>query len=39
LYALDTRLDLKPGATKSELERAMAPHILAQTQYMGTYGR
>ena len=39
LYALDARLDLKPGATKSELERAMAPHILAQTQTMGTYGR
>jgi len=39
LYALDARLDLKPGATKSELERAIAPHILAQTQTMGTYGR
>jgi Raf kinase inhibitor-like YbhB/YbcL family protein len=39
LYALDARLDLKPGATKSELERAIAPHILAQAQTMGTYGR
>ena len=39
LYALDARLDLKPGASKSELERDIAPHILAQTQTMGTYGR
>ena len=39
LYALDVRLDLKPGATRGELERAMAPHILAQTQWMGTYKR
>ena len=39
LYALDVRLDLKPGASRGELERAMAPHILAQTQWMGTYKR
>jgi Raf kinase inhibitor-like YbhB/YbcL family protein len=39
LYALDARLDLKPGATKSALELAIKPHILAQAQWMGTYAR
>ena len=39
LYALDTRLDLKPGATKTQVERAMRGHVLAQGQLMGRYGR
>ena len=39
LYALDARLDLKPGATKAELEAAIKPHLLAQTQYVGLYQR
>lgn len=39
LYALDTVLDLKPGASKQEVERAMEGHILAQGQLMGTYQR
>lgn len=39
LYALDTLLDLKPGATKKDIERAMEKHILAQAQLMGTYKR
>jgi len=39
LYALDTRLDLKPGATKPQVEIAMRGHILAQGQLMGKYGR
>ena len=39
LYALDASLDLKPGATKKELELAMDKHILAQAQLMGTYQR
>lgn len=39
LYALDARLDLKPGATKAEVERAMKGHILAQGQLIGRYGR
>jgi Raf kinase inhibitor-like YbhB/YbcL family protein len=39
LYALDTLLDLKPGASKKEVERAMANHILAQGELMGTYKR
>jgi Raf kinase inhibitor-like YbhB/YbcL family protein len=39
LYALDAVLDLKPGATKKDLEHAMAKHMLAQAQLMGTYQR
>lgn len=39
LFALDAKLDLKPGATKKDLEPAMKGHILAQTEWMGRYGR
>lgn len=39
LYALDTKLNLKPGATKKDLERAMQGHIIAQGEYMGRYSR
>lgn len=39
LYAVDTRLDLKAGAFRSELESAMKSHILAQIQLVGRYGR
>jgi Raf kinase inhibitor-like YbhB/YbcL family protein len=39
LYALDALLELKPGLTKKDLERAMDKHILAQAQLMGTYQR
>jgi Raf kinase inhibitor-like YbhB/YbcL family protein len=39
LYALDVLLDLKPGLTRKDLERAMEKHILAQTQLMGAYKR
>jgi Raf kinase inhibitor-like YbhB/YbcL family protein len=39
LFALDTKLDLKPGASKRELEAAMKGHILAQAEWMGRYGR
>ena len=39
LYALDTMLNLKEGATKKEVERAMQGHILAQTELMGKYER
>jgi len=39
IYALDTRLDLKSGATKAQVESAMGGHILAQGQLMGSYGR
>ena len=39
LYALDTSLNLKPGANAADVEKAMRGHILAQGQLMGTYGR
>ena len=39
LYALDGRLNLKPGATKADLERAMQGHILGQAELMGRYRR
>src|SRR5437660_8779490 len=39
LYALDTKLNLKSGVTKAELERAMKSHILAQAELIGKYGR
>ena len=39
LYAIDAELDLKPGATKAELVKAMEGHIAGQAQLMGTYRR
>ncbi len=39
LYALDTKIDLPPGATKAELEKAIQGHMLAQGQIMGTFSR
>jgi Raf kinase inhibitor-like YbhB/YbcL family protein len=39
LYALDTLLDLKEGATKKDLISAMEGHILSEAQLMGTYQR
>jgi len=39
VYALDTMLGLKPGATKGEVERAMTGHILGEGQLMATYKR
>jgi Raf kinase inhibitor-like YbhB/YbcL family protein len=39
LYALDSWLGLKPGASKVEVEQAMAGHILEQTELVGCYGR
>jgi Raf kinase inhibitor-like YbhB/YbcL family protein len=39
LYALDKKLDLKSGATKKDVERAMKDHILAQGEWMGRYAR
>ena len=39
LYALDTKLNLKSGATKADLERAMKGRILAQAELIGRYGR
>lgn len=39
LYALDSGVNLKSNATKSDLERAKKGHILAQGELMGRYGR
>jgi len=39
LYALDTKLDLKAGASKQEVEQAMQNHILGKAELMGKYGR
>ncbi len=39
LYALDTELNLKPGATHKEVETAAQGHILDQAALMGTYTR
>ncbi len=39
LFALDSRLDLKPKSGKKELDAAMKGHILAQGETMGRYGR
>jgi Raf kinase inhibitor-like YbhB/YbcL family protein len=39
LYALDTTLGLRPGASKEALESAMQGHILDSGQLMGHYSR
>lgn len=39
LYALDARLDLRPGASRQELESAMRGHVLAQAEAMGKFHR
>ena len=39
LYAIDTRLSLKAGANRREVEQAMTGHILAKAELMGLYGK
>ncbi len=39
LYALDALLQLPPGASKSEVEKAMTGHILASAELMGRYDK
>lgn len=39
LYALDTNLDLDPGASRNDVEKLMKGHILAEGQLLGEYGR
>ncbi len=39
VYALDTVLDLQPGASKQQLEKVMEGHVLAKAELMGRYGR
>ena len=39
LYALDTALNLDPGAKKNQVLEAMEGHILGQAELMGVYSR
>jgi Raf kinase inhibitor-like YbhB/YbcL family protein len=39
LSALDSKLNLPPGVTKKDVERAMKGYILAQGEYMGRFAR
>jgi len=39
LYALDAILNLRPAATRKELDAAMQGHVLAQAELMGRYQR
>ena len=39
LYALDTKLNLPPGATRAQVEAAMKGHILAHGELVGLYQR
>lgn len=39
LYALDTKLDLKPGSSRSELDTAIKGHVLGHAEVMGKFGR
>ena len=39
LYALDTKLNLGAGTTKTDLEKAMQGHILAKAELIGLYKR
>ncbi|BDZ69864.1 YbhB/YbcL family Raf kinase inhibitor-like protein [Methanobacterium petrolearium] len=38
IYALDTTLNLEPGATKQQVKDAMEGHVLAEAQITGKYG-
>jgi Raf kinase inhibitor-like YbhB/YbcL family protein len=37
VFALDTKLDLKPSARRAELDAAVRSHVLAQGELMGRY--
>ena len=39
IYALDTKLDLKPGSGVKELQSAMSRHIIEEAVLMGKYSR
>lgn len=39
LHALDGQLDLEPGASRCDFERAVADRTLATAELTGTYGR
>lgn len=39
LYALDAKLNLPADADRTQLDDAMKGHVLAETEYMGTFHR
>ncbi|MGC9383719.1 MAG: YbhB/YbcL family Raf kinase inhibitor-like protein [Kosmotogaceae bacterium] len=39
VYALDAKLDLKPGSSKRKLLKAIKDHIIDQAELVGTYER
>jgi Raf kinase inhibitor-like YbhB/YbcL family protein len=39
VFALDTMLDLSPGATRDALLKAVSGHVLAKGELIGTYGQ
>jgi hypothetical protein len=39
VYALDSKLTLKPACSKAELTAALSGHVLAQGEYVGTFVR
>lgn len=39
IFAVDTELPLKAGATKADVEKAIEGHVVGQGQLMGTYSR
>ncbi|PYX88265.1 MAG: YbhB/YbcL family Raf kinase inhibitor-like protein [Acidobacteria bacterium] len=39
LHALDTKLNLQPGASRQEVEQALQGHILGKAELMGKYKR
>jgi Raf kinase inhibitor-like YbhB/YbcL family protein len=39
LHALDSTLDLEPGASREQLEEALDGHVLGKAQLMGTFER
>jgi Raf kinase inhibitor-like YbhB/YbcL family protein len=39
LYALDTELHLRAGATRAQIDRSIRGHILAHAELMGRYRR
>ena len=39
MYALDTKLNLRPGAGRAEVDKAMKSHVLIEAELMGRYKR
>ncbi len=39
LYALSTKLNLKKGPTRVDVEKAMQGHVIESTELVGQYGR